>query len=108
MAQSTVDKHGYKMKNLREICSRTKGMTRYGSYHIEIAYDTENGKICIEEFVGPVGSHRVVWVDGVVSCGYLYRPMTQQEIADQIADHIREHEARMELGRTIEEKTGDC
>lgn len=88
MAQSTINKHGYQMDNLREICSMTKGMRNGSSYHIEIAWDRDTGRILIEEHVGPVGNSWVEWTDGVIPCGYLSRPMTQQEIADQVAEQI--------------------
>ena len=88
MAQSKVYKHGYQMANLREICAMTKGIRQNSGYHIEIAWDPTAGRICIEEHVGPVGSFMCKLVDGIVPCGYLTRPMTQQEIADQVAEAI--------------------
>ena len=76
------------MANLREVCSMTKGMRPGSGYHIEIAWSGENGKILVEEHVGTVGNSWTNWQDGVIPCGYLSRPMTQQEIADQIADAV--------------------
>lgn len=89
MAQSKVNKHGYQMANLREICAMTKGIRQNSGYHIEIAWNPDDGHICVEEHVGTVGSNWVQWADGIVPCGYLARPMTQQEIADQIAEALQ-------------------
>lgn len=86
MAQSKINKHGLQMDNLREVCSMTKGMRSGSSYHIEIAWS--DGKILVEEHVGTVGNSWTKWTEGVIPCGYLSRPMTQQEIADQIAGAV--------------------
>lgn len=91
MAQSKINKHGYQMENLREVCSMTKGMRPGSSYHIEIAWAMDDGKILVEEHVGPVGNSWCQWTDGVIPCGYLSRPMTQQEIADQVAESIKNY-----------------
>ena len=85
MAQSKINKHGYEMKNLREICSMTKGLGKT-SYHIEIAW--EEGKILYEEHIGTPGNQWVQWKEGVIPCGYLTQPMSQQQIADKIEERI--------------------
>lgn len=87
MAQEKVNKHGLVMDNLREVCAMTKGMRGGSSYHIEIAWDQDEGRILVEEHVGQVGDNRRNW-NGAIFCGFLARPMTQQEIADQIYEVV--------------------
>lgn len=84
MAQKTINTHGYKMTNLREICALTKGMRKGSGYHIEIAWDSETGHIAYEEHIGTVGDQRVIWSKEMITCGFLQKPTTQQQIADQI------------------------
>ena len=88
MAQCKVDKHGLPLINLRQISGLTKGIRSGSSYHIEIAYDLTTGKICYEEHVGPVGSSFVTWDSLVFPCGYLSRPMSMQDIADQVLHYM--------------------
>lgn len=88
MAQNKINKHGLNITNLRKICSMTKGMSEYTGYHIEIAWDPDTGKICYEEHVGSPGHQWVVWSEGMIPCGYLTRPMTQQDIADQVKESL--------------------
>lgn len=88
MAQKKINTHGYKMQNLREIAGMTKGM-KAGTYHIEIAYEKESGKILYEEHVGTVGQSYVSWEDGIYAIGYLTKPTTQQEIADMIDEKMK-------------------
>ena len=57
-------------------------------YHIEIAYNKEEGKILIEEHVGIPGSSWTKWKEGIIPIGYLTKPTTQQEIADMINDKL--------------------
>lgn len=85
MAQQKVHTYGRKMVGLRKIATLTKGMGIAGSsYHIQIAWEPDTGKVMYEEFVGPVGDPQYCWHYGVIPCGYIDHPMTQQEIADQI------------------------
>lgn len=88
MAQNKINKHGYQMDNLRTACAMTKGMRPGSGYHIEIAWARDEGRILVEEHVGPVGNSCVQWGEGIIPCGYLTQPMTQQAIADQVADAI--------------------
>lgn len=88
MGSKPVDKHGYIIPNLREICSRSRGMA--DGHHMEIAYDTESRKLCVEEFTGPIGTHQAVWSDGVISCGCVSKPIRQQDIADMVAEKLDE------------------
>lgn len=87
MAQVKINKHGYEIKNLREIAGMTKGLGR-GTYHLEIAYNREEGIICIEEHVGTVGNNWTKWKEGTTPIGYLTKKTTQQEIADMIAERL--------------------
>lgn len=81
-----LNKHGYEMKNLKAICSMTKNACFMNGYHIEIAY--EDGKILVEEHFGWVGSQSVNLQPGVIPCGYITKRMSQQEIADFVAEAI--------------------
>ena len=74
-----LNKHGYEMKNLKAICSMTKNACFMNGYHI---------KILVEEHFGWVGSQSVNWQPGVIPCGYITKRMSQQEIADFVAEAI--------------------
>ena len=54
----------------------------------KMAEPFKDGKILVEEHFGWVGSQSVNWQPGVIPCGYITKRMSQQEIADFVAEAI--------------------
>ena len=87
MAQSKVNTHGFKMVGLRKVAGLVSGVPLYSGYYLNIAWCPADGRLIYEEFVGD-GSWHCDWSDTVIPCGNVWPRMTQQQIADQVANAI--------------------
>lgn len=83
--------HGLVMKGLRNACSETKGLTGYYSGHyVQISYDTSDGEI-LTDYHYSLGQNS--WSQyhskSIITIRNASKPMTMQEIADEIACNVR-------------------
>lgn len=87
-----IDKHNLPMHGLRKASGETKDLTGYYSGHyVQISYDTQSGDV-ITDYHYSLGQNS--WTEyhdtNIITICNASEPMTMQEIADAIANKIKE------------------
>lgn len=85
-----INTHGIKMIGLRKAAHTTKGLTPYGDVRTQISYDRDTGDIYTTEHTGDSWSQ---YCDpAVITVCFTRQHLTQQQIADRIAEALTEVE----------------
>lgn len=86
-----INTHGLKMERLDIIARKSdvlRGQGAYGNHYFQIFYDTISGRISYEEHIGDgyakTGSDEIC-------VGFIRNPITQQELADWIAEEMQKY-----------------
>lgn len=85
-----VNTYGLKISGLRGIAGRTKGLRGfYDSYYLQLFYDQATGEAWTTEHVSlGHNSQMVIHDPDVVNCGFLWEPLTMQQLADRIRESV--------------------
>lgn len=85
-----INTHGMKLKKLKETCGLTKDLDRsgYGRIAYRLYYDTGDSSLITNLMVGPPFGFVVYDDPNIVEIGLIRTPMTMQEIADRVWEHI--------------------
>lgn len=84
-----IDKHGLKMKGVAAVAQATANLPQDG-VRIRILYNPDTGDTGFVEHYSDVGFFSIVehvW-DGYITVCYANRPMSVQEIADEIRSAV--------------------
>ena len=87
---ATINTHGIKMNGLRKAAHETKGLSPYGDIRTQISYDRDTGDIYTNDHIGENWSQ--YHDPAVITVCFTKRHMSQQEIADRIAEALADAE----------------
>jgi hypothetical protein len=87
---ANINTHGIKINGLRKAAHETKGLSPYGDVRTQISYDRDTGDIYTNDHIGDDWSR--YYDPAVITVCFAKRHMTQQQIADRIADALAETE----------------
>lgn len=83
-----INTHGYNMERLDIISNKSsvlRGQGSYGNHYFQIFYDTVSGRVSYEEHIG--NGFAKTGPDEIC-IGFIREPITQQELADWIAEEM--------------------
>lgn len=86
--KSIPNTHGLKMERLDIIAQKSdvlRGQGAYGNHYFQIFYDTVSGRVSYEEHIG--NGFDMTGPDEIC-IGFIRKPITQQELADWIAEEM--------------------